>query len=151
MFLYGIFGLGFAGGLAAFTYRDHNTLTNLAILGGIAVVLVNLIFLVHLLLANFRRGGNFSRILLFLLGLESWEPEAEQGIICIRTLLTTGDAIRYITWASFRQLCYSSSSTPSFCHPGQEVGGECPIGSRSSKLGISGETDPERTGDRESR
>jgi hypothetical protein len=70
MFLYGIFGLGFAGGLAAFTYRDHNTLTNLAILGGIAVVLVNLIFLVHLLLANFRRGGNFSRILLFLLGLE---------------------------------------------------------------------------------
>ena len=70
MFLYGIFGLTFAGGLAAFTYRDNNSLTNLAILGAIGLVLVNLIFLVHLLLANFRRGGNLSRILLFFLGLE---------------------------------------------------------------------------------
>jgi len=70
MFLYGIFGLAFGAGLAAFTYRDTPSTLNLGILIGLGVMILNLAFIGHLLLLNFRRGKNFTRIMLFLLSLE---------------------------------------------------------------------------------
>lgn len=70
MFLFGIFGLTFGAGLAAFTYRHDPTYLNLGILAGLGVMILNLIFLGHLLLLNFRRGKNFTRIMMFFLLIE---------------------------------------------------------------------------------
>lgn len=68
--LFGLFGLIFAGALAAFTYQGDPSTTNLVILAALAVVALNYLFGVHLLVKVFRRENNFTRIMLYVFLLE---------------------------------------------------------------------------------
>ncbi|HAQ56191.1 MAG TPA: hypothetical protein DCR44_02135 [Acholeplasmatales bacterium] len=71
LWLFGVAILGYAT-LMQYMYWawfDHTT-TNMIILGGAALGLVNAIALGHLVIGNFRKGGMVKKIMLFLFALE---------------------------------------------------------------------------------